>query len=191
MKTTKAESEGFINITKHTKSEILTDEEKQEIIKQLQEKTGEQWKHYILTYFVSDQGKAYSAIKNDLIKLSCDKDKGYYYFCISYKGKTSKPIAIHSIVNSLFNHDTVFDPVGVLCGAYGAFDTHHINFDKLNNTPDNLVWMDHRLHAQMHRELQLNKLDKSEIDTPEKIKAYEERKSRERQRMIDIQSMLL
>jgi hypothetical protein len=49
--------------------------------------------------------------------------------------------------------------------------------------------MDKRLHGQMHREIQLHKLDKSEIDTIDKIKAYEDKKTREKQREKDIQTM--
>lgn len=188
MKTTKAKSEGFINITKHTKSEILTDEEKQEIIYKLQEKTGEQWRHYILTYFVSDQGKVYTATKNRLIKPALNKQNGYYYFKISLQGET-KTEYIHRIVNALFNHDTRFDPIGVLVGAYDALDVHHIDFDKHNNTPNNLVWVDHRLHREIHREVELNIIDKADVNSVEKFKTYENKKIREKQKARDIETM--
>lgn len=182
------EFKGFINVDRHNKTEKLTEDEKKEIIKKLQWKTGEQWKHFTLTYFMSEKGKVYTATKNRLIKPALNKQDGYLMFAVSLHGKT-KPVYIHRIVNALFNYDTRYDPIGLFCGAYDTFDTHHLDLDKFNNTPDNLVWIDHRLHGQMHRELQLHKLDKSEIDTIDKIKAYEEMKKREKQREKDIQTM--
>lgn len=179
---------GFINIDRHNKTEKLTEDEKKEIIRKLQWHTSEEWKHFVLTYFVSNKGRAYSVVKNEIITLSQDKDKVYYYFFISWQGMKKK-MYIHRIVNLLFNHDTHFDVIGLFAGAYDTFDTHHLDLDKLNNTPDNLVWMDHRLHGQMHRELQLHKLNKSDIDTIDKIKAYEEKKIKEKQREKDIQTM--
>ena len=179
---------GFINIDRHNRTEKLTEEEQKEIIRKLQWKTGEEWKLYLLTYFVSEKGKVYTATKNRLIKPALNKQNGYYYFKISLQGET-KTEYIHRIVNALFNHDTRYDPIGVLVGAYDALDVHHIDFDKHNNTPNNLVWVDHRLHREIHREVELNIIDKSDVNSVEKFKAYEYKKKKEKQRERDIETM--
>lgn len=182
------EFKGFINIDRHNKTEKLSEDEQKEIIRKLQWKTGEQWKPFVLTYFISEKGKVYTATKNRLIKPAPNKQDGYLVFTISLHGKT-KPVYIHRIVNALFNYDTHYDPIGLFCGAYDTFDTHHCDFDKTNNTPNNLVWVDHRLHRQIHREVELNIIDKSEINTVEKFKAYEAKKIKEKQRERDIETM--
>lgn len=179
---------GFINIDRHNKTEKLSEDEQKEIIRRLQWKTGEQWKPFVLTYFVSNKGRAYSVVKNEIITLSQDKDKEYYYFFISWQG-IKKKMYMHRIVNLLYNHDTHFDVIGLFAGAYDTFDTHHCDFDKTNNTPNNLVWVDHRLHREIHREVELNIIGKSDINSVEKFKAYENKKIREKQREKDIQTM--
>ena len=158
----------FIDINKHTKVEMLTESEKQEIITKLQAVTGEHWENLMATYFISDTGKVYSATRNKLITPALNERDGYLTFVISYQGK-HHTFYVHRVVNLLFNNDIGYNPIDIYLGVYGTYATHHIDGDKTNNKANNLIWIKQGTHATLHAMLNRGEIKQSDINTIGKL----------------------
>lgn len=183
-------SKNFIDVQPIKKNRKLTEEEQTDIINKLQSKTGTQWKHAFLGYFASENGQIYSLCLNNLLKLQKRKnskkpDDFYFYFFASYHGN-EKRVFVHQLINALFNDGVNYDGIGTFAGAYGSYASHHVNLNKTDNTPNNLIWVDDTSHKKLHQGLRHYTVKPDEINTLPNLKKWlaEETKQTEKHEYI-------
>lgn len=153
---------------------LLTIEQVTEIINKLEKKTRERWKHYVLAYFISENGNVYTSTYDRLMTPQ-PNDKGYLYIMPCCNGKYGRKSYIHRLVLALFgdpeeapNHD----PIGALIDTYGKYAAHHVDGNITHNTPDNLVWIKKDIHDTLHRRLASDLIQPNDIDNSDKARAY-------------------
>lgn len=171
-----------LEIERKNKSVKLTEDEINEIIRRLQWHTGEAWKHFVLCYFISDQGRIYTAVKDEYITPQ-PNDKGYLYFRPSYHGKYGQKVYINRAVCMLFGdpeHAPNYDPVGAFLNTYGRYDAHHIDKEITHNTANNLIWIKQGIHDTMHKRLNSDLIQLKDIDTKDKARTYAAETEREK-----------
>ena len=120
--------------------EIITPENISRFIKVMD---GEEWKTVVdyPQYLISSYGRCFSLYRRRLLTpiLCADKDV-LQYFCYKLtENKKSRWIRVHRIVAKAF-----------LDNPEGKREVHHKNFDAHNNNVDNLCWVNHYEHMQLH-----------------------------------------
>lgn len=141
---------------------------------------GEQWKHYILGYFVSNYGRVYNYFGHDLkesvneVKVdkhgNIKKTHKVFYVC---KDGVSKKQWIHKVVYLLFGcfPESVVYPEGIL-NEHSSYKVHHINSDCQFNFIGNLYLMLDKWHGKLNSDLYYGKIKQSDVDTVAKLNDY-------------------
>lgn len=104
---------------------------------------GEKWRQveFAPDTYVSDKGRVYSVRNKKIRKLDVvvNKYSSYHRIALQINGKS-----IHFQLGRLIGM--------VWCEGYSPeLDIHHINLNSLDDSADNLVWLDKRTHKLLHR----------------------------------------
>lgn len=95
---------------------------------------------YIKGHWYLDERVIYSQRTHMPISFSCKVRSGYRFKIIKINGKQIA-LCIHDAIWMLANNKPLPD---------GDFEVHHVDFNMLNNDPDNLVLMSNRMHQLYH-----------------------------------------
>jgi len=139
---------------------------------------GEEWKHYVLGYFVSNMGRLWNECTKSDIKpypnhiTNTKKEQKHLCFKIHLNGRNRKCF-VHKVVYYCFGKHK--DKV-----LY-SFDTekndsnlvvHHIDSNPLNNNINNLYLMPKKWHTKLTMQLVHGKIKQTDVDSAEKINEW-------------------
>lgn len=140
----------------------------------------EEWKHFMLGYFISNYGRVYNYFRHDIktsdneTKYNKDgtKKKIHKTFTVCNNGKTKK-MYVHKVVYLLFGYfpENVVYPEGIL-KEHSSYKAHHIDSDPHNNFIGNLYLMLDKWHGKLNTDLYYGKIKQSDVDTVEKLNIY-------------------
>lgn len=104
---------------------------------------GEEWKTAVdyPNYLISSYGRCFSLYHRKIITpILCANKKVLQYYCYKLtKDKKSRWVRVHRIVAKTFIEN-----------PEGKREVHHKDFDAHNNNVDNLCWVNHYEHMQLH-----------------------------------------
>ena len=99
-------------------------------------------------YFISNYGRCFSLYHKKLLKpILCADKNVLQYLCYKLtKDKKSKWIRVHRLVASAF-----------IANNENKREVHHKDGNHLNNHSENLMWVNHAEHVELHKQLRQQK----------------------------------
>lgn len=145
---------------------LLSDEERQETLKQLNEradnKNDEEWGYLSISYFISNKGRVYNKCTDtDIIASHNQATQAHLFFYLHHQGEPKK-MYVHQGVYSCFGDKEIEINLVI----------HHISLSPTDNRIENLYLMPRDKHAKLHRALQTGKLQLTDVDTAAKLDAW-------------------
>ena len=96
---------------------------------------------YVMENYYLDEGVVYRRDTHEVVPFNSKVRTGHRLKIIKINGKKIS-LCIHDAIWMLANNKPLPD---------GDFEVHHVDFNVLNNAPDNLVLMSNRMHQIYHR----------------------------------------
>lgn len=151
---------------RNRKTRLYTEEEKRKIKARLEKVTGIKWKHFIASYYISEDGQLINANNNHL-ETPILLENGYRQYTICIDGKRVNYL-VHRIVGYCFN-DAVTP--AMFCDSEN-WKCHHVNFIKSDSHYLNLCYLTKELHIKIHSDVKRGLIDKEDINTLDKLMLY-------------------
>ena len=95
---------------------------------------------YVMENYYLDEGVVYRRDTHEVVPFNSKVRTGHRFKTIKINGKQIS-LCIHDAIWMLANNKPLPD---------GDFEVHHVDFNMLNNDPDNLVLMSNRMHQLYH-----------------------------------------
>lgn len=141
------------------------------IQRRLETATNKKWKHFILEYFVSEDGQLYNEHTKRVQHPVIVNGRKQYSLC--FKGKR-KTFLASRLVGYCFGNGV---DVEMLLDS-DAWVAHHIDFTKNNDHYINITYLDKDTHIKLHSEILSGKLNREDVNTLDKLTTYLISKSR-------------
>lgn len=149
------------------------------IQRRLEAATNKKWKHFMLEYFVSEDGQLYNEYNRKVQHPVIVNGRKQYALC--FKGKR-KTFLASRLVGYCFNENV---DVEMLLDS-DTWVAHHIDFTKNNDHYTNIMYLDRDIHIKLHSEILSGKLSREDVNTIDKLTTYLISKSRNNGILNDI-----
>lgn len=149
------------------------------ILSSLEAATNKQWKHFILEYFVSEDGQLYNAYNKKTQHPVIVNGRKQYSIC--FKGRR-KTFLASRLVGYCFNENV---DTSMLLDS-DTWVAHHCDFSKGNDHYTNIIYLDRGTHIQLHSDILSGKISRDDVDTIDKLTVYLTNKARSNGILNDI-----
>lgn len=130
--------------------------------------TGEQWKLFVLGFFVSNYGRVWNYCTRTMIHCYFhDKSRGDFHMC--WDIADGKSVYLHRAVYFLFGDTAALKYPFAIVDDKSKWIIHHISNDPTDNHISNLYLMLDKWHGKLNMELLHKKIKQSDVDTREKL----------------------
>lgn len=141
-------------------------EDKQKIVKRLENATSMKWKPFILGYFCSENGHLWNEDTKQYetpVKLEHD----YKQYTLCFNGKRNGRL-LHRIVGYCFDDEVTAE----MFNTPTVWKAHHVDFCRVNNHESNICYLHHSIHDMIHSAVSKGEIQKEDINTKEKLMQF-------------------
>lgn len=155
--------------TRRTKGRFnkqYTAEDKQKIVKRLENATSMKWKPFILGYFCSENGHLWNEDTKQYetpVKLEHD----YKQYTLCFNGKRNGRL-LHRIVGYCFDESVTPQ----MFNDKDNWKAHHLSFDRTQNHYTNICYLPYCLHKALHSDVRKGLVKLEDVNTKDKIYRY-------------------